>query len=58
MDLGGVEVLEDPERTICLVAAPRVVETEEEELEDELEEEAMEPEVITARGDDEEEDED
>jgi len=58
MDLGGVDVLEDPERTICLVAAPRVVEAEEEDLEGEVGDEDMEPEVITARGDDQEEDED
>jgi large subunit ribosomal protein L25 len=59
IDLGGVESLDEPERTICLVAAPRVVEVdEEEELEGDLEEEDVEPEVITARGDDEEESED
>lgn len=59
IDLGGVELLDEPERTICLVAAPRVVEVaEEEELEGALEEEEAEPEVITARGDDEEESED
>jgi large subunit ribosomal protein L25 len=56
IDLGGVELLDEAERTICLVAAPRVVEVEEEEdLEGLLEEEEAEPEVITARGDDEEE---
>jgi large subunit ribosomal protein L25 len=59
IDLGGVDLLEEPERTICLVAAPRVVEVaEEEELEGAFEEEDAEPEVITARGDDEEESED
>ena len=59
IDLAGVESLDEPERTICLVAAPRVVEVEEEEeLEGALEEEDAEPEVITARGDDEEESED
>ncbi|MEJ2482723.1 MAG: 50S ribosomal protein L25, partial [Gemmatimonadota bacterium] len=56
IDLGGVDLLDEPERTICLVAAPRVVEVEEEEdLEGVFEEEDAEPEVITARGDDDEE---
>jgi large subunit ribosomal protein L25 len=56
VDLGGVDILDDLERTICTVAAPRVIEVaEEEELEGEFEEEDAEPEVITARGDDEEE---
>jgi large subunit ribosomal protein L25 len=59
IDLKGVDLLDEPERTICLVAAPRVVEVaEEEELEGAFEEEDAEPEVITARGDDAEESED
>jgi len=49
---GGLDILEDAGRTICTVAAPRVVEVvEEDDLEAELDEDA-EPEVITARGDD------
>jgi large subunit ribosomal protein L25 len=50
VDAGGLDILEDSGRTICTVAAPRVVEeVEEEELEAEADEDA-EPEVITARG--------
>ena len=54
VDVGGLEVMEDGARTICSVAAPRVVEepVDEEGLEDELDEADAEPEVITARGDD------
>jgi len=53
VDAGALEILEDGGRTICAVAAPRVVETVEEEgLEAELDDEDAEPEVITARGDD------
>ncbi|MGW8281997.1 MAG: 50S ribosomal protein L25/general stress protein Ctc [Gemmatimonadota bacterium] len=57
VEVGGLEVLDDLEQTICSVAAPRVVEVEEEEgLEAEMDEDT-EPEVITARaGDDERED--
>ena len=52
VDAGGLDILEDAGRTICTVAAPRVVETvEEEDLEAEVDEDA-EPEVITARGED------
>jgi len=54
VDAGGLEVLEDGGRTICAVAAPRVVEepVDEEGLEAEFDDEDAEPEVITARGDD------
>ena len=57
VDAGGLEVLDDLEQTICSVAAPRVVETVDEEgLEADLDEDA-EPEVITSRsGDDDGED--
>jgi large subunit ribosomal protein L25 len=52
VDSGGLDILEEAGRTICTVAAPRVVETvEEEDLEAEVDEDA-EPEVITARGED------
>ncbi len=55
IDTGDVFLLEDESLTVCTVVAPRVVEEVEEEGEEisELEDE-MEPEVITARGDDEE----
>ncbi len=54
IDSGGLDILEDPSRTICTIAAPRVAEVvEEEELEGEAEEEEAEPEVITARGEEE-----
>jgi large subunit ribosomal protein L25 len=55
VDAGGLDVMEDGARTICAVAAPRVVEevVDEEDLEAEFDEEDAEPEVITARGDDE-----
>ena len=54
VDSGALEILEDGGRTICAVAAPRVVEepVDEEDLEGEFGEEDAEPEVITARGDD------
>jgi large subunit ribosomal protein L25 len=54
VDAGGLDVMEDGARTICAVAAPRVVEepVDEEDLEAEFDEEDAEPEVITARGDD------
>jgi large subunit ribosomal protein L25 len=55
LDTGDVTVLEDESLTICTVVAPKVVAVEEVEGEEEaieLEEE-VEPEVITARGDDE-----
>lgn len=55
LDTGDVTVLEDESLTICTVVAPKVVAVEEVEGEEEdidLDEE-MEPEVITARGDDE-----
>jgi len=53
VDAGGLDILEDAGRTICTVAAPRVVETvEEEDLEAEADDEDAEPEVITARGED------
>jgi len=53
VDSGGLDILEEAGRTICTVAAPRVVEepVDEEDLEAEVDEDA-EPEVITARGDD------
>jgi large subunit ribosomal protein L25 len=39
VDLGeGVDLLVDPERTICSVQIPKIIEVEEEEPEDELEE--------------------
>ena len=53
VNAGGLDILEDAGRTICTVAAPRVVETvEEEDLELEADDEDAEPEVITARGED------
>lgn len=54
VDSGGLDILEDGGRTICAVAAPRVVEepVDEEDLEGEFGEGDAEPEVITARGDD------
>jgi large subunit ribosomal protein L25 len=53
VDSGGLDILEEAGRTICTVAAPRVVEepVDEEDLEAEVDEDA-EPEVITARGED------
>lgn len=57
LDTGDVTVLEEDSLTVCTVVAPKVVAVEEEaegELEGlELLEEDQEPEVITARGDDE-----
>ncbi len=50
----GVELLDEPERVIAIVAAPAVAE-EEEEGDDLLEGESAEPEVISGRDDDEEE---
>jgi large subunit ribosomal protein L25 len=52
VDTLGFPTSEAPERTVCVVQPPRVIVEEEEEV-DELEDEDMEPEVITARGDDE-----
>jgi large subunit ribosomal protein L25 len=62
LDTGDVTLLEDASLTVCTVVAPKVVAVEEEEAELEIEglellEEGEEPEVITARGDDEEEEE-
>ena len=58
IDTGDVEVLEDDSLTVCTVVAPRVVEEEVDE-EDLLGlGEDVEPEVITARGDDDEDSED
>jgi len=55
IDTGDVTPLEDASLTVCSVVAPRVVEVEEEEGEEvsDLLDEDVEPEVITARGDDE-----
>lgn len=61
VDTGDVTVLEEASHTICTVVAPKVVTVEEEEVEELAEEEeGVEPEVITARGEAEgsEEDED
>jgi len=59
IDTGEVTPLEDASLTVCAVVAPRVIEVEEEEGEEisDLLDEDVEPEVITARGDDEEADE-
>jgi large subunit ribosomal protein L25 len=59
IDTGDVTPLEDASLTVCAVVAPRVIEVEEEEGEEvsDLLDEDVEPEVITARGDDEETDE-
>ena len=54
VDTLGFPTSESPERTICTVQPPRVIVEEEEET-DELEDEDMEPEVITARGEDQDE---
>lgn len=55
IDTGDVTLLEDESLTVCTVVAPRVVEEVEEEVDEFAEvEEEVEPEVITARGDDEE----
>ena len=54
IDTGGFPTSEAPERTVCGVQPPRVI--EEETVEDEeLDEEDLEPEVITARGDEDDE---
>jgi large subunit ribosomal protein L25 len=53
----GVELLEEPDRTVVSVAAPRVEEVEEEEEDVLIEAEVDEPEVI-GRGKDDEEEED
>jgi len=56
VETGGFPPSEAPERTVCVVQPPRVV--EEEEADDaELEDLDTEPEVITARGDDDDDDE-
>lgn len=57
VDTGDVTLLEEDSLTVCTVVAPKVVAVEEEEGEeiDELLDEDVEPEVITARGDDDEE---
>lgn len=53
VDSGGLDILEEAGRTICTVAAPRVIEeVEEEDLDLEADDEDAEPEVITARGED------
>lgn len=55
IETGDVTLLEDESLTVCTVVHPRVVVVEEEEAEELAEgEEEVEPEVITARGDDEE----
>lgn len=51
---GDITVLEDESLTVCTVAAPRVITVEEEEAEEVAEaEEGVEPEVITARAEEE-----
>lgn len=59
LDTGDVEVLEDEAVTVCTVAAPRALPVEEEAEVEEAEElaEGVEPEVITARGGDSEQEE-
>jgi large subunit ribosomal protein L25 len=54
IDTGDVTPLEEGSLTVCAVVAPRVIEVEEEEGAEEISdlEEGVEPEVITARGDD------
>jgi len=56
LDTGDVMVLEDDSLTVCTVVHPKVVAVEGAEEEEEMAElgEMVEPEVITARGDDEE----
>lgn len=51
IDTRGFPTSELPERTVCVVQPPRVIEEEVEEEGEELADEDMEPEVITARGD-------
>ena len=55
IDTGDVTPIEEGNLTVCTVAAPRVIAVEEEEGEDLISDldEDVEPEVITARGDDE-----
>jgi large subunit ribosomal protein L25 len=53
IDTGDFPTSEAPERTVCVVQPPRVIEEETEEEEGEEFDEDQEPEVITARGDDE-----
>lgn len=53
VDTHGFAPTEAPERTVCVVQPPRVI-AEEEEEDAEIEAEDLEPEVITARGDDDE----
>ena len=56
VETGDVTVLEDESLTVCTIVAPKVVTVEEEEVEEiPEEEEEMEPEVITARGEEQEE---
>jgi len=52
IDTAGFPTSEAPERTVCVVQPPRVIEEEEEVDGEELEDVDTEPEVITARGDD------
>ena len=54
VDTRGFPTSEAPERTVCVVQPPRVIVEETDEA-DELLDEDTEPEVITARGDDEDE---
>ncbi len=54
IDSSGVTILDDPVRTVCTVQPPLAEEVVE-ELEDDIELEDMEPEVITAREDGDEE---
>ena len=49
VQLEGVEFLDDPDEVICRIEMPKIAEEEEEEEELEGEEEAAEPEVITSR---------
>lgn len=60
IDTGEVTLLEDDSLTVCTVVAPRVVEVEEEEEEGEISDldEEVEPEVITARAEEGDEEED
>ena len=56
VDTRGFPTSEAPERTVCVIQPPRVI-VEETEEDEELLDEDVEPEVITARGDDEGEEE-
>ena len=49
VELEGVEFLDDPDEVICRIEMPKIAEEEGAEEEPEGEEEAAEPEVITAR---------